>query len=98
MLHTLLAGWGSEGFDGHLRRIQHLYRTRRDRLHSAATAALGGLADWALPDAGMFHWFDFPKIVVVDGFTVVDTLIDAGDATVPGTSISGRRLTGDNLV
>lgn len=95
VLLTLLQGWGPEGFDTHLRRIQHLYRTRRDRLHAAASAALTGLADWVLPDAGMFIWFDFTKSNVTDGYTVVDALLDAGVAMVPGTAFAAPRITGD---
>eukprot|EP00035_Acanthoeca_spectabilis_P039389 m.61726 g.61726 ORF g.61726 m.61726 type:complete len:507 (+) comp9576_c0_seq1:1383-2903(+) len=95
VLLTLLQGWGPEGFDAHLRRIQHLYRTRRDRLHAAASAALTGLADWVLPDAGMFIWFDFTKSNVTDGYTVVDALLDAGVAMVPGTAFAAPRITGD---
>jgi hypothetical protein len=90
VVHTMLDGWGPEGFDMHLQRLQWMYTGRRNRLHTAATRHLTGLAEWTLPTAGMFIWFDLAKSGVVDACDIVDQLLDAGISMVPGGSFSAR--------
>lgn len=59
----LLAHWGPDGFDAHVAGICDLYRSQRDAFLAAANRHLTGLAEWVVPEAGMFVWL---KLLGVD--------------------------------
>ena len=90
IVHSMLEGWGPTGLDTHLRRLQWMYTVRRNRLHTAASKHLNGLATWTLPSAGMFLWMDVSPSGVVDTFNIVDRLLDAGVVMVPGGAFSAN--------
>ena len=50
----LLQMWGIEGFMDHVTSIEAFYQRRRDIMLEAAHKHLTGLADFAVPDGGMF--------------------------------------------
>ena len=54
MNFILLQMWGIEGFMDHVTSIEAFYQRRRDIMLEAAHKHLTGLADFAVPDGGMF--------------------------------------------
>lgn len=48
--------WGREGLANHLRAVREMYRMRRDALHTALLNNVSDLAEWTVPQAGMFFW------------------------------------------
>eukprot|EP01087_Luapelamoeba_hula_P005909 TRINITY_DN1596_c0_g1_i4.p2 TRINITY_DN1596_c0_g1~~TRINITY_DN1596_c0_g1_i4.p2 ORF type:complete len:191 (-),score=35.13 TRINITY_DN1596_c0_g1_i4:41-613(-) len=57
LLLRLLEKWGPEGLESHLKSIRAGYRNRRDNIAASAERHLKGLAEWHIPEAGMFLWF-----------------------------------------
>ena len=55
--HALLSKWGPEGLRAHTARVAGFYRAKRDVFAAAMTRHLTGLAEWSVPEAGMFFWF-----------------------------------------
>lgn len=53
---ALLRKWGPEGWNVHVTGVQALYRERRDHFIACAEKHLSGLAEWTVPEAGMFVW------------------------------------------
>lgn len=53
---ALLRQWGPEGWAAHVSSVQALYRRRRDHFIACADRHLAGLAEWTVPEAGMFVW------------------------------------------
>ena len=49
--------WGEAGWAAHIASVKDLYQKRRDAFIAAAERHLSGLADWVVPTAGMFCWF-----------------------------------------
>lgn len=61
----LLDAWGIEGFRKHLHEVQDFYLHKRNYLLDSMTKHLTGLAEWEVPEAGMFVWIrvkDVPDI------------------------------------
>ncbi|KAI4573287.1 hypothetical protein MJT46_004527 [Ovis ammon polii x Ovis aries] len=56
LVSQLLHQWGEEGFLAHVDRVIDFYREQRDALPAAADKWLSGLAEWQVPNAGMFLW------------------------------------------
>ena len=52
----LLNAWGYEGLRIHTEQVSAFYRNKRDIFESAMKRHLSGLAEWSLPEAGMFFW------------------------------------------
>ncbi|KAJ2779267.1 hypothetical protein H4R18_004108 [Coemansia javaensis] len=48
--------WGMDGWNAHLRDLRAEYRLRRDLFVQIAAKHLDGLAEFAVPTAGMFVW------------------------------------------
>ncbi|KAJ3021667.1 hypothetical protein HKX48_008046 [Thoreauomyces humboldtii] len=53
---ALLEQWGKDGFLAHTDRVAAFYRAKRDAFIEAAEKRLAGVAEWVVPDAGMFVW------------------------------------------
>ncbi|KAH9942752.1 PLP-dependent transferase [Amylocystis lapponica] len=53
----VLRTWGLAGFQTHTEQVAQFYRAKRDVFEDAMRRHLGGLAEWATPEAGMFVWF-----------------------------------------
>ncbi|KAF5347469.1 hypothetical protein D9758_015053 [Tetrapyrgos nigripes] len=72
--NALLSQWGYDGFNDKTRSVSSLYRQKRDIFEAAMQNHLEGLAEWQLPDAGMFFWF---KLLVPDSANIdVEALRD----------------------
>lgn len=61
--HELLKMWGIEGFMDHVTSIEAFYQRRRDIMIEAAHKHLTGLADFSVPDGGMFLWMQAPNVI-----------------------------------
>jgi len=86
LTQKLLDHWGEAGFDLHATRVAEFYTQRRDVLLSAAERHLSELAEWDVPEAGMFLW-----IKLLGGITDTTALIEEKAAAanvlfVPGQS------------
>ncbi len=46
----------SRDYPAHLERLRTFYRERRDAMQAALTRHLGELAEWTLPNGGLFFW------------------------------------------
>ncbi|KIO34447.1 hypothetical protein M407DRAFT_16963 [Tulasnella calospora MUT 4182] len=55
--YSLLNHWGYEGFQQHVDYISSVYRRKRDLFVAAMRRHLTGLAEWSIPEAGLFVWF-----------------------------------------
>ncbi|XP_019390246.1 PREDICTED: kynurenine/alpha-aminoadipate aminotransferase, mitochondrial-like isoform X2 [Crocodylus porosus] len=62
LISQLLHMWEEEGFLNHVDKVIELYRTQRDAMHAAANKWLKGLANWHIPEAGMFLWIKIKGI------------------------------------
>ncbi|XP_046652485.1 kynurenine/alpha-aminoadipate aminotransferase, mitochondrial-like [Daphnia pulicaria] len=56
LVSELLKQWGVEGFMGHVDRVQNFYLQQREVMLKAAETHLTGLAEWNVPQGGMFLW------------------------------------------
>ncbi|XP_023930181.1 kynurenine/alpha-aminoadipate aminotransferase, mitochondrial-like [Lingula anatina] len=51
-----LKAWGQDGFQEHVKKIQSVYKEQRDAMQLSAEKWLSGLAEWELPEAGIYFW------------------------------------------
>ena len=56
LFHGLLAEWGDEGLQRHLRKLQFDYGRRAALVLEEAEKELKGLCEWVVPRTGMFMW------------------------------------------
>ncbi|KAI9555460.1 hypothetical protein GHT06_017975 [Daphnia sinensis] len=56
LVSELLKQWGQEGFLVHVDRVQKFYSQQRGIMLKAAETHLTGLAEWNVPQGGMFLW------------------------------------------
>lgn len=56
MAYGLLEKWGHDGFLKHVEGVAKFYREKRDMFVECLNRHMTGLADWAVPDSGMFVW------------------------------------------
>lgn len=92
--HSLLAHWGIDGFLAHSRAVSEFYRQRRDRFEATARDALGDLATWVSPVAGMFLWIDLSPGGIQDSYKLIrNEALAKGVLAVPGQAFypSGRK-------
>jgi tryptophan aminotransferase len=54
--HALLSDWGYKTFFEHSRQISEFYRIKRDIFAKGLEKHMTGLAEWTIPEAGMFFW------------------------------------------
>ncbi|KAF5374493.1 hypothetical protein D9615_009117 [Tricholomella constricta] len=86
----LLDSWGYEGFKKHTENVSEFYRTRRDVFERAMQKHLSGLAEWTIPEAGMFFWFklllgDDPSVEGDSQAVIRDKAVERGVLALPGT-------------
>jgi hypothetical protein len=82
---SILEKLGKEGLEEHQRRVVEAYRKRRDMFCELAGKHLSGLAEWGVPDAGMFVWFRL--LGVSDTMDLIQKkALDAKVLLVPGSS------------
>ncbi|KAI0212248.1 Kynurenine/alpha-aminoadipate aminotransferase, mitochondrial [Lamellibrachia satsuma] len=63
LIMDMLHKWGIEGYLGNARRLCDFYRSKRDSALAAAKRWLTGLAEWNVPQAGIFMWL---KIIGIE--------------------------------
>lgn len=88
ILQKILEAWGEEGFNAHCQNVANFYCQRRDSLAAAADKYLKGLAEWHVPDCGMFLWFrllgvDDSKTLIEEKAPKSNILMVPGEAFSP---------------
>ena len=53
----MLKFWGYDKLRAHVDRVAEFYRTKRDVFEGLMQKYLSGLAEWNVPEAGMFFWY-----------------------------------------
>lgn len=87
VVQRLLEEWGEEGFESHINSVQQLYRKRRDLFCSLADRHLRGLAEWTVPRAGMFVWFNCKGITDTESL-IKQKAVNEKVLMVPGVSFT----------
>jgi len=96
LANALLQRWGIPGFRAHIAGVAQFYAKRRDVFARAMDQHFGGgngkqrrkLAEWQVPEAGMFFWF---KLLLPPGSNdarvlVAEKAFKAGVLALPGSS------------
>mmetsp|Transcript_19969 Transcript_19969/g.28961 ORF Transcript_19969/g.28961 Transcript_19969/m.28961 type:complete len:480 (+) Transcript_19969:1-1440(+) len=87
LAYKLLDYWGLDGFDDHAASTATFYNNRRNVLLSAAHQNLSpDLAEWNIPEAGMFLWIKILNGIHDTKTLVEEKAVDAGVLFVPGQS------------
>lgn len=88
-LHTNRVGqwqaaqWlGTEKFQQHLVELRSFYRERRDTMQSVLEEHFGDLANWEIPQGGLFFWLKLKQ--PFDTRTVMQKALDVDVAFMPG--------------
>lgn len=88
-LHTNRVGqwqalqWlGSEKLKGHLVELRDFYRIRRDAMQTALLEHFGDLADWQVPQGGLFFWLTLKQ--PLDTRTLLKPALAQDVAFMPG--------------
>ncbi|XP_053111681.1 kynurenine/alpha-aminoadipate aminotransferase, mitochondrial-like isoform X2 [Hemicordylus capensis] len=79
----LFEKWGQKGFLEHTDRVAEFYKKQRDAMLAAADKWLKGLANWYIPNAGLFLWIKI-KGVSDTHQMVTGKALDRGVALLPG--------------
>ncbi|KAI0090982.1 PLP-dependent transferase [Irpex rosettiformis] len=92
---AVMTRWGYDGFLKHTERVAQFYKAKRDVFQAAMVRHLSGLAEWSVPEAGMFMWF---KLNLGDGPGDSDALIrskafERGVLALPGTAFYPNKRT-----
>ena len=80
--YEMIQAWGESGLSNHLARCQSYYRARAERLDFYAKKHLSGLAEWEIPECGMFFWMRLKGID--DSAKLLKMLMDEKIAVIPG--------------
>ncbi|WP_407297114.1 PLP-dependent aminotransferase family protein [Stutzerimonas zhaodongensis] len=88
-LHTNRVGqwqalqWlGSDQYRSHLDELRNFYRLRRDAMQAALTEHFADLADWQLPQGGLFFWLQLKR--PIDTRTLLDCALARDVVFMPG--------------
>lgn len=90
--HAFLSEWGYDTFFEHTRLVSEFYRKKRDAFAKAMEKHLTGLAEWTIPEAGMFFWMKLrlpPTAAAPEGDSeelIRRKAFDAGVLALPGQS------------
>ncbi|KAA1477143.1 PLP-dependent transferase [Dentipellis sp. KUC8613] len=82
---SVLNAWGYDNFIIHTQNTSQFYRQKRDIFAAAMRKHLDGLAEWNIPEAGMFFWFKL--LLHEDPNEVIDS-----DAVIRGNAFKGGVL------
>jgi DNA-binding transcriptional MocR family regulator len=74
--------------DPHLAALNAANRQRRDAMLAALKRELGGLAEWTVPEGGLFLWVTLPP--EVDTAALLTLAFEHGVAFIPGTNFSAE--------
>ncbi|KAG8756584.1 hypothetical protein FRC14_002926 [Serendipita sp. 396] len=89
---ALLNSWGYDTFFAHTRLVSEFYRKKREVFTLALDRHLQGLAEWTIPEAGMFFWIKLhlpPSNESAEGDSeslIRDKALEAGVLALPGKS------------
>ncbi|XP_046624140.1 kynurenine/alpha-aminoadipate aminotransferase, mitochondrial-like isoform X1 [Neodiprion virginianus] len=83
LVYKLLNTWGPDRFEQHLGEVQSFYRKKRDMMVSLVEKHLTGLAEWSVPQGGMFIWI---KVKSIDNVfdLVMEQFVANGVLVLPG--------------
>jgi DNA-binding transcriptional MocR family regulator len=88
-LHTNRVGqwqalqWlGTEKYKAHLSELRDFYRVRRDAMQGALEEHFAELADWNVPQGGLFFWLTLKQ--PLDTRTLLDAALNENVAFMPG--------------
>ncbi|WP_454253020.1 aminotransferase-like domain-containing protein [Pseudomonas sp. Marseille-Q7302] len=73
---------GSERYERHLAELRNFYRERRDGFAAALTRHFSDIADWELPQGGLFFWLRLKT--PLDTRTLLDRALAQDVAFMPG--------------
>lgn len=73
---------GSEQYRAHLSELRRFYRLRRDAMQVALQEHFGELADWQIPQGGLFFWLKLKQ--PVDTRTLLQPALAQNVAFMPG--------------
>ncbi|XP_024946214.1 kynurenine/alpha-aminoadipate aminotransferase, mitochondrial [Cephus cinctus] len=87
LLYKLFESWKQEQFEEHFQYIQQFYKKKRDIMLAAVEKHFTGLAEWNVPNGGMFVWI---KILGVEDVfdLVMKKLIPNGVFALPGNAFN----------
>ncbi|CAL1675647.1 unnamed protein product [Lasius platythorax] len=87
LLYKLFEVWEPQNFEEHFKDIQKFYRERRDIMLAMVEKHLTGLAEWYVPQAGLFLWI---KLMAVDNAQdlVMNKFVPQGVFAVPGNAFN----------
>ncbi|XP_032664483.1 kynurenine/alpha-aminoadipate aminotransferase, mitochondrial-like [Odontomachus brunneus] len=85
LLYKLFDIWDKPKFETHFKNVQRFYRERRDVMLTSMEKHLTGLAEWNVPQGGMFFWV---KVTAIDNSMdlVVKGCIPKGVFIIPGNA------------
>lgn len=73
---------GTEQYRSHLSGLRDFYRDRRDRFQAALQRHFSDIADWNVPQGGLFFWLTLKQ--PLDTRTLLDAALAADVAFMPG--------------
>jgi 2-aminoadipate transaminase len=73
---------GSERMEEHLAQLRDFYRVRRDAMQDVLQEHFSDLADWQVPQGGLFFWLELKK--PLDTRTLLDEALAQNVAFMPG--------------
>ena len=80
-----------DGFDQHAQNVANFYSQRGQVMAAAAERHLTGLAEWTVPEAGMFLWFQLKGIADTKSL-IENKAAKANVLLVPGQAFSPLNL------
>ncbi|XP_018369557.1 PREDICTED: kynurenine/alpha-aminoadipate aminotransferase, mitochondrial-like [Trachymyrmex cornetzi] len=86
-LYKLFENWGQQEFEQHFKKIQKFYQERRDIMLTMIEKHLNGLAEWSIPQGGMFFWI---KLLGVNDTMdlVMNKCVPQGIFVLPGNAFN----------
>lgn len=87
LLYKLFENWGPQKFEQHFKDVQNFYRKRRDTMLGMVKKHLTGLAEWSIPQGGLFFWI---KVTHVDNIMdlVMNKCVPQGVFVLPGNAFN----------
>src|SRR5690606_33390619 len=90
LLQRVVTEFLARGYlDEHLQGLNAANHARRNAMLAARERELGGLAEWTVPDGGLFLWVTLPA--QVDTEALFERAFRAGVAYIPGVNFSAEQ-------
>lgn len=77
-----LQWFGTEAYSGHLAELRDFYRIRRDAMQAQLEEHFGDLAEWNVPQGGLFFWLTLKN--KIDTRSLLDKALQENVAFMPG--------------